>query len=393
MLGGAAADDAVHGRAGGRGQQLAALERGGVHLGDHGAAGRPVTGDDQGRLGHAVAGEHRLGTQPGGGEPPGERLDGGCLDGLGAVHRAPPAREVQPCQLLVGDPLEAEVVGEVRRGREVDVVPVDQRQPCVRTLEEGRRWHQHAVTAQDEGGEQQPDQAEVVVERQPAAHRAVGVHAGDRREDPGVGQQVGVVDHDALGVVGGPRGVLEEGQRVRVGRRRPPPVRRRRFVRDGMGREHGHAPEVLLLGPGHERCPIRAVGQGTGRSRVPGDRGEPVGLPPLTAVGRRRGHRDHARVHAAQEGPCEPRPGGMQDEQPVTGGEPILQQRGDLTGGPVEFPVRHRLVGLGAERIRAEDQGGPVTVLRRPRTHEVDEASVLVLHRPTLNGTLAPPDE
>lgn len=83
----------------------------------------------------------------------------------------------------------------------------------------------------------------------------------------------------------------------------------------------------------------------------------------------------------------------MQDEQTVTDGEPILQQRGDLAGGPVELPVRHGLVGLGAERIRAEDQGGPVTVLRRPRTHEFDEASVLVLHWPTLNGTLAPPDE
>lgn len=188
-------------------------------------------------------------------------------------------------------------------------MPVDQRQPGVRALEEGHRWHQHAATAQDEGREEQPDQPEVVVERQPAAHRAVGAHPGDRREDLGVGQQVGVVDHGALGGGGGPRGVLEESQRVRVGRWWPPPARRGQLVRR-VGCEHGHAAEFLFLGPGRERFQVRSLRQGTDRSRVPGDRGEPVGPLPLRAVGRRCGHRDHARVHAAQQGPHEPGPGG-----------------------------------------------------------------------------------
>ena len=72
------------------------------------------------------------------------------VDRLGTVWGEPPARQVQPGQLFVGDLGAAQLVGEARGRGKVEVVLVDHAQPVVRPLQEGRGTHQHGGATEEQ---------------------------------------------------------------------------------------------------------------------------------------------------------------------------------------------------------------------------------------------------
>lgn len=176
----------------------------------------PPAGHIDGDLRHAVARGERLLAEAGGGEPLGEGGEDIRLDGLGAVGRVGPVRQVELGDLGVGDPTGAQVVGEVGREGDVDPAGADGAQPADRPTGERHGVHQDAAAAAQQGGQQLGAQAHVVVERHPAAAAGLLGPADGSGERLDVVQHIAVGDHDALGVAGGTGGVLEQRQRVLV---------------------------------------------------------------------------------------------------------------------------------------------------------------------------------
>ena len=134
---------------------------------------------------------------------------------LGAVQRHAPGGEVEPGDLLVGDLVDAQLVGEVGRRRQRAAVAVDRPQPARRAGEEGERRHQHQRHAEVERAHPAADQPHVVVERQPAHDHVVRPDVRPLADRPQVRQQVGVGEHHPLGIAGAAGGELEEGDVLR----------------------------------------------------------------------------------------------------------------------------------------------------------------------------------
>ena len=87
---------------------------------------------------------------------------------LGAAQRDPPRREVDAVELLVGDLVDAQTVGEVRRHRDGRAVGRDGPQPHRRPGEEELRGNQGHGSRPLQRGDDAADETHVVVERKPA---------------------------------------------------------------------------------------------------------------------------------------------------------------------------------------------------------------------------------
>ncbi len=270
-------------------------------------------GDEERRLGQAVARIEGLAPEAAGREGAGEAVERRRAHRLGAVEGHPPARQIELPPVRGGDPPGAEGVGEVGAAAGGRPVAADRAQPAHRLLQEGERRHEDARRAGVERLQDGADQPHVVVERQPADDDRL---RGLRERPPDrllVVQQVGVADDDPLGSRGGARGVLEERRRLAARRRRLP---RRIGGRQLVDRQPGESREAGDLGaqPAQPRQ-ARGDGQDGGGPRVAGDRGEARQAAPR----RRRigGHRDRAGVEAAQEGGDEVEAGREEQHRPL----------------------------------------------------------------------------
>ncbi len=176
----------------------------------------PLNRHRQRGFGHAVGGRDRirrhLATR---GEQVREGANRGWLNGLGAAADHCEAAEVPVREVLVANAFRGERKGEVRRERHSAAVAVDGVEPNAWAFDEAQRRDEHGGDAVEDGGDDEADEAHVMVERQPTDGLvAVARHhlQGFVDDAPRVGHQARVRDHDALRVRGGPRRVLKEGQ-------------------------------------------------------------------------------------------------------------------------------------------------------------------------------------
>ena len=92
--------------------------------------------EPDGALGQPVDRRHRLGPEAVGREALGESPHRRGADRLGAVRRKAPGAQVEPLEVRVVDPPEAQLVAEVRRGGERGAVAMDRPEPALRPREE-----------------------------------------------------------------------------------------------------------------------------------------------------------------------------------------------------------------------------------------------------------------
>ena len=171
-------------------------------------------------LGQPIDRRQRLAVEPEIPEPVGEPLQGIGVDGFGAVNGQTPGTQVQALDVLVGDPVEAQFIGEIGRRRDRPPGPVDRPQPTFRTGQEIQRRHDDQGAGVIEGAEPRPDQAHVVIKGQPTDERVPGGGLQRLAHGPDVGHQVGVGQRHPFGRPGAARGVLQKGD-VPVPQRRP----------------------------------------------------------------------------------------------------------------------------------------------------------------------------
>jgi hypothetical protein len=145
-------------------------------------------GQSQGRFGHAVAGHERGGVEAAPGEAFGELFQGGRAHHVAADARGPPSREVVGVQRGGGRPAGAEFVAEGGAEGDAAAVAGDQLQPQQGTPHEGAGGQEVDAHLVAQRAEQEPDQAHVVIERQPG-DGAVG--GRDPQAVAGDGQGVG----------------------------------------------------------------------------------------------------------------------------------------------------------------------------------------------------------
>ena len=168
----------------------------------------------QRRLGHPEHRERRLGVETvrrGGGA---ERFHGRGVDGLGAVERQAPRRQVEAA--LAAERTRRERVGEVRARGDRAAVLRDPLEPRAGGGEEVGRRAEHELEARQHRRHQQADEPHVVVQGEPR-HRAVLARDPDGFGDRGdVGEDAPVGEHHALRIRGGPARELEDGQTVGI---------------------------------------------------------------------------------------------------------------------------------------------------------------------------------
>lgn len=179
-----------------------ARQRLAIHRQGGNALAALAAGDEQGRLGEAVAGEETGRVEAAGGEFLGEAFQAVLADRLGTGEGYPPAAQVETLQGRLGDPLAAQPVGEIGTAADGAAVLADGFQPAHRTFEEVARRHQHAGYAAEDRLQQAADQAHVVVQRQPADDHVVGTDAEASADQHLVGDQVAMADLHALGQCG-----------------------------------------------------------------------------------------------------------------------------------------------------------------------------------------------
>lgn len=179
-----------------------ARQRLAIHRQGGNALAALAAGDEQGRLGEAVAGEETGRVEAAGGEFLGEAFQAVLADRLGTGEGYPPAAQVETLQGRLGDPLAAQPVGEIGTAADGAAVLADGFQPAHRTFEEVARRHQHAGYAAEDRLQQAADQAHVVVQRQPADDHVVGTDAEASANQHLVGDQVAMADLHALGQCG-----------------------------------------------------------------------------------------------------------------------------------------------------------------------------------------------
>ena len=193
------------------------LERVPAETLDAGQASRRRRRHAQAALGQAVDGPQRLGPEAERREARREALDRAGEDGLGAVQRDAPRREIEPVEIGVRDLARAQVEGEVRRRGDGAAMPRDGLEPAHRLGEEGERRHRDDRHAVVERPEPRADQAHVVVERQPRDADVVAGQLERLAEGADVGEQVGVRQRDALRCARAARRVLDQRERIGVG--------------------------------------------------------------------------------------------------------------------------------------------------------------------------------
>ena len=317
-------------------------------------------------LGQAVHGHHGLAAEAEGGEARHEALDGVGAHRLRAVEGHAPRREVEPFQGAVGDLAHAQLVGEVRRGRERGPMLVDAPEPALGPGQEGERALKGERDPVMEAEEPRPDEAHVVVQGEPARAHVGGTEVEAARDGADVGEQVVVGEEHALGGARAARGVLDEGGiAASPFRRRARPaardelVDRHHLAQRGHGRaqDGGHAPR-----PRHRD---QGAHPGVGE-----DGGLParVLLQPVEARGRVDRHRHRPREEDPLEGGQELASGRQHQGHGVAADEPALAQPARDRGGlGEELAVRDRLlhaalaaqvhVGADGQGLRATPEG------------------------------------
>ena len=118
---------------------------------------------------------------------------------LGPASSDPPARKIQCLDLRALHPAKTQLVSEVRRKRNRAPIGGDRIQPDRRAFQKEDRRHDDQIDAAVDGGDQHADEPHVVIERQPAHADVVGLEVQPVRNGRGVGVDVGVRQHDALG--------------------------------------------------------------------------------------------------------------------------------------------------------------------------------------------------
>ena len=172
--------------------------------------------DGQRRLGHSITREKRFGLHPGGrhgGDEGAHRLR---IDRLRPATKDAYPRQVPARDLLRPRPLGDQRVCEVGRERQRPPVLVQSLQPDGGVLDEAHRRDEHCRDPEADGGDDEPDQPHVVVQRQPRhgdVVRAVGAQSVTH-DGRAVRCQASVRHHHSLGERGAAGRELEEGHLV-----------------------------------------------------------------------------------------------------------------------------------------------------------------------------------
>ena len=296
-----------------------------------------TAGDQQGGLGHSVAGIERGPAKTVGGERLREPVKGFGADRLGSGEGHLPTAQVEIDPLLLGDPGHAEVEGEVRPAAVGSSVVRDRPQPAGRPLQETERRHEGRRVALVSPFEE-THEPHVVVRRQPDHGVALGAVGLEHvvLDRPQVGEKIGVADHDALGAASGAGGVLQEGEVLRAYSGTAPPARsrlvhlvhrqpgqrahRRGHSGDLVTHEHGRGRRQQDRRSGvldHPEQPREHTGEQTQRRRIGRD-GHDSGVEAPEECG-----------HVVEAGRTE-------DQCPVTNGCPLAQRDRDGPGSPIE---------------------------------------------------------
>ena len=143
------------------------------------------------------------------------------LTGSAPLNAHPPASEIQTLDVLVRNPAQAQIEGEVGCARQGAAIPVHGPKPALRPGEERQRRHNHERDRVVHAAEPGADQSHVVVERQPAHEDVPGAGVQGLGHGADVGEQVGVRQHHPLRIAGAAGRVLKQ-----------------RHVRGGDGRSH-----------------------------------------------------------------------------------------------------------------------------------------------------------
>ncbi len=190
-------------------------EEPGIEAPHHRLRQRVAARDHERGLGEAVAGVERAGVEAADREGAREAVQRLGPNRLGAIEGDAPGAQVQAGVVGARDLARAEVVGEVGSAARRALIAGDRLQPAHRALQERHRRHQHARRPDVHRLEHVPDQAEVVVDRQPGDEDRVRRVAAGVADQALVVEQVAVADHDPLGRRGRAGGVLQEREVVR----------------------------------------------------------------------------------------------------------------------------------------------------------------------------------
>jgi hypothetical protein len=357
-------------RASRRFDHLARRERPGLEAAGDRWLAQQAAGDQQGGLGEPVAGIEGGGAKAAGGEVLREASEGVGADRLGTREGMRPAGEVEALALLGTEGAQAQVVGEVRAAADRGPLARDGGEPAGGPLQERHRRQDRHPDVAVQRLQHAADEPHVVVGRQPGHGAEPGVVVEVAADLARVGEQVAMADHHALGLGGGARGVLEEGEVATFQLRPLPEVRlrlpfrpRRQPAQRGQLRRMREAPrEVGEDGGGGQRRRRPGIGD----DRLQAGRW-PVGP---GGVG---GDRHGAGVQAAEEGRDVVEARRVEQQHPLAGESLPRQLDGD---GP--RPAVQLAIGQGHRVVRVplgqEVEDHPLGLVLRPPAQQVDQA-------------------
>ena len=152
-----------------------------IHAIDQGFPSERRERDAEHAFGQTIDGEHRFTPKAVAPEARRKTLHRVRADRLGAVESETPGAEIQAVELRIGQLVQTQLVGEVRRRRHRGPMAVDRPQPTRRLGKESERRQKHQSIADVKTADAGADQAEVVIQRQP---RHEGVGTADARRAP-----------------------------------------------------------------------------------------------------------------------------------------------------------------------------------------------------------------
>ena len=133
------------------------------------------------------------------------------VDRFGAVAGHAPGTEVQFFDLVILNGARAQFVGEIGRRRQGAAMAMNGPKPAGRPSQETQRRHHHQGKSVVQTAQAGADQAHVVIQWQPTDEDVVGPDPEMGTHGPEISQEIGVSQHDPLGIAGAAGGVLQEG--------------------------------------------------------------------------------------------------------------------------------------------------------------------------------------